>query len=67
MKKADCNTIRAAAELLRADAEAIKESHTVSGAWPPDEAEALREYNLLRRLAAQLDRIATREESKHPH
>lgn len=54
----DAKAILAAAEILRMDADSLRDTHTVGGVWPQDEAPALREYNLLRRLAGQLERIA---------
>lgn len=58
MSPKDSKAIHLAACILREDADSLRGSHTVAGKWDDSEAEALREYNLLRRLAGQLERIA---------
>lgn len=64
MTPLEAKAVRTAAEYLRLDAQDLRASHTVADKWPASEGEALRQYNLLNRLAGQLDRIANRSAGK---
>lgn len=60
----DRKVLISAALELDATAQCIHDSDTLDGEWGPDERQAKREHDKLRRLAAKLRRIAGQKASK---